>query len=321
MTVLILSSMQDVHARAVMEALAARGAHAELLDSSEFPSRLSITMAFEEGNRRLAIRRQGGGHLDLSEVNAVWWRRPQPFKLPEALAEPSHRRFALSEASTAFQGLYRLMDAFWVNDPLRDSAAHHKPWQLALAQKAGLEIPPTLMTSDPEEARHFIRQREGRIIYKQFVALPDSWRETREFGAEEAKLIEAVRLTPVIFQRYVEAAFDLRVTAIGDRFYAASADLRKVEYPLDVRLNLDARYEPHQLPPAIEARLRTMMQWLGLEYGAIDLRLTPDGRYVFLEINPAGQFLYIEYMTGQKIAAALAEHLISAPHRPCAAPG
>ena len=49
---------------------------------------------------------------------------------------------------------------------------------------------------------------------------------------------------------------------------------------------------------------------LGLEYGAIDLRLKPEGRYIFLEINPAGQFLYIEQETGQKIAAALAAHLV-----------
>jgi glutathione synthase/RimK-type ligase-like ATP-grasp enzyme len=207
---------------------------------------------------------------------------------------------------------------------MRDSAAHHKPWQLALAQKAGLEIPPTLMTNDPEEASEFARRHEGNVIYKQFIALPDTWRETRRLGAEEVKIIETVRLTPVIFQSYVEAVADLRVTVVGDEFYAASTDLRKAEYPVDVRLNLDMRYEPHQLPSAVEARLRTMMHWLGLEYGAIDMRLTSDGRYVFLEINPAGQFLYIEYMTGQKIAAALAEHLIRSSrqsHRPVALNG
>jgi len=192
---------------------------------------------------------------------------------------------------------------------VRDAAAHHKPWQLAVAQKVGLEIPPTLMTNDPEAAREFSRRHDGDIIYKQFLALPDTWRETRRLRREEAKLVDAVRLTPVIFQRHIEAVADLRITAIGNDFYAASTDLRQVEYPLDVRLNLDARYEPHQLPAAIEDKLRALMNTLGLEYGAIDLRLTPDGRYVFLEINPAGQFLYVEMMTGQKIAAALAAHL------------
>ena len=63
------------------------------------------------------------------------------------------------------------------------------------------------------------------------------------------------------------------------------------------------------MPPAVEDELRQLMRRLGLEYGAIDLRLTPEGEYIFLEINPAGQFLWIELETGQRISAALAAHL------------
>jgi D-alanine-D-alanine ligase-like ATP-grasp enzyme len=51
------------------------------------------------------------------------------------------------------------------------------------------------------------------------------------------------------------------------------------------------------------------MTVLGLRYGAIDLRLTPQGEYVFLEINPGGQFLFCEIHAGvpitRKLAAAL----------------
>lgn len=74
--------------------------------------------------------------------------------------------------------------------------------------------------------------------------------------------------------------------------------MRKAEYPVDVRMNLNAHYEAHSLPAEVENLLRTLMARMGLEYGAIDLRLTPEGQYVFLEINPAGQFLYIEQDTG-----------------------
>jgi glutathione synthase/RimK-type ligase-like ATP-grasp enzyme len=115
---------------------------------------------------------------------------------------------------------------------------------------------------------------------------------------------------PVIFQKHVPAVADLRVTAIGGEFYAAATDVRDAEYPQDVRMNLDAKYAAHELPPETTAKLRELMNRLGLVYGAIDLRLTPEGRYVFLEINPAGQFLYIEHATGQPIAAALADALL-----------
>jgi len=309
MAVMLLSSLEDPHARAVMEALRSRDVVVELLDLSDFPTRVALSMAFEDGAHRFVLSRVGGGRLDLSTISAVWWRRPQPFRLPGTMSDPVHRRFALSEAATAFSGLYQALEAHWVNDPVRDEAAHHKPWQLALAQQIGLPIPTTLMTNDPEEARDFWRRHEGNVIYKQFRALPDAWRETRRLRTEETALVDNVRVTPVIFQRYVDAVADIRVTVIGDELYAAATDAREGEYPVDFRFNLDLRWERHVLPPTVEDALRLLVRRLGLEYGAIDLRLTPDGEYVFLEINPAGQFLWIEMATGQRISEAVAAHL------------
>jgi len=309
MTVLIISSLDDPHTRFVMEALTSKGIAVELLDLSEFPTQITLSMTFEECAHRFVLNRNGTGRLDLSTINAVWWRRPQPFGLPVTLTDPVHRRFALSEAATAFEGLYQALDAFWVNDPVRDRAAHHKPWQLALAQQIGLPIPITLMTNDPEVARDFWQRHEGNVIYKQFRALPDAWRETRRLRTEETTLAENIKTTPVIFQLYVEAVADIRVTVIGDELFAASTDTRKGEYPVDFRMNLDLPFEAHTLPSSVQDILLLLMRRLGLEYGAIDLRLTPDGQYIFLEINPAGQFLWIELATGQKISESLAAHL------------
>jgi glutathione synthase/RimK-type ligase-like ATP-grasp enzyme len=316
MTVLILSNASDPHARVVMEAIARQGARAELLDLSEYPARLALSLTFEDGARRFVLSRAGAGRLDLSTIGAVWWRRPQPFQLPPEMKDPGHRRFAVSEASTAFCGLYYSLDAFWVNDPRRDEAAHHKPWQLTVAQHIGLSIPETLMTSNPDDARDFWQRHDGNVIYKQFRATPDAWRETRRLCPEDAALAESIRSAPVIFQRFVEAVADIRVTVIGDEIFAASTDPRKGDYPTDFRFNPELRWEPHTLPDPLQDDLRVLMQRLDLQYGAIDLRLTPDGEYVFLEINPAGQFLWIEMETGQKIAEALAAHLIDRARRP-----
>jgi len=315
MTVMILSSLEDPHAHAVMHALRSRDVAVELLDLSEFPTRLALSMAFEDGASRFLLTRPGGGKLDLSTISAVWWRRPLPFQLPTSITDPVHRRFAMSEATTAFSGLYQSLDAFWINDPVHDEVAHHKPWQLAVAQRIGLTIPPTLMTSDPGEAREFWQRHDGNVIYKQFRALPDAWRETRKLRAEDAAFADNIRVTPVIFQRFVEAIADLRVTVIGDEIFAAAADARGGEYPLDFRFNQNLKWQPHILPSAVEDALHELMRQLGLKYGAIDLRLTPDDEYVFLEINPAGQFLWIELETDQRISEALATHLSCAGKR------
>jgi glutathione synthase/RimK-type ligase-like ATP-grasp enzyme len=313
MTVLIVSTLADVHARAVMAELATRGTPVELLDLGDYPGKLTISLAFEGGKRRFQLRRPGQGQLDLETVRAVWWRRPGAFGLPSTLRDPAHRRLVLSEANTAFHGLFEAMDALWINPPARDASAGHKPYQLALAQRLGLEIPQTLMTSDPENAREFWRACDGDVVYKQFIALPDAWAETRRLGEPETKVADAaIRLAPVIFQRHISAVADLRVTIIGDEIFAAAVDVRDLEYDVDVRLNLEAKHVAHTLPDDVAQMLLALMRQLGLIYGAIDLRLTEDGRYVFLEINPAGQFLYVEQQTGQPIAATLAAHLAAA---------
>jgi glutathione synthase/RimK-type ligase-like ATP-grasp enzyme len=180
-----------------------------------------------------------------------------------------------------------------------------------MAQTCGLLIPPTLMTNDPDAARAFRDAHDGAVIYKQFIALPDAWRETRRLRDEDMCAADAIRHTPVIFQRHVPAVADLRIIAIGDELFAAATDVANGPYPQDVRFNFDARYAPHDLPSEVANKLRVLMRAMALKYGAIDMRLTPEGSYVFLEINPAGQFLYIEQATGQNIAAALAALLAS----------
>lgn len=308
--ILIISSPEDLHAQAVMRQLAQQKQTVRLLNLAEFPMQMDMTMRLNDQSPScFALTFADGVRVPLHEVTAVWWRRPQYFALPPTVTDPVHRQFAMSEAATAFQGMWQATRALWINDIMRDAAAAHKPWQLALAKAIGLSIPDTLITNSPEQARAFWAAYPGQVIYKAFSASAYAWRETRILRKEEEQLAEAVRLSPVIFQQYVPAVVDLRITAIGDDLFAAEAHSQKGEYKVDVRFNHNIVYRPHTLPPAIAQKLLTLMRRLGLEYGAIDMRLTPEGDYVFLEINPAGQFLYVEQATGLPITAALAKRL------------
>ena len=134
-------------------------------------------------------------------------------------------------------------------------------------------------------------------------------------SATTAGAPNSISFAPVIFQRHVPAVADLRVIGIGDVLFAAAADVRDAPYPQDVRVNIETKYIEHRLPHDVADKLRNLTSLLGLVYGAADFRLTEDGRYVFLEINPAGQFLYIELATGQPVAATLAAYLDEADRR------
>lgn len=257
----------------------------------------------------LAPRR--GRPLRLDDVQAVWWRRPLPFVLHDDLRGETRRVFAWREAREAFAGMWQSLDVRWVNHPVRDEVATHKPWQLTLAERLGLRVPRTCITSDPARARAFVAAiRPGRAVFKSLQATPADWRETRLVRSQHMRRLDVVRYAPVIFQEYVEAGVDVRVTAVGRRLFATAIHVSATDYPADFRVGYDrARVEPIRLPVKLAARLRRLLSALGLAYAAIDLRRDTDGEYYFLEVNPSGQWLFIEERTGQPITDAVARLL------------
>lgn len=319
MTVVIFSEPTDVHAQSVIRELARLGeTDVQLVDFRNVPQRMALNMALSNAHGSgFELVPQGGKPLRIDAVRSFWWRRPQAFGVPPGMA-PHAQHFALTELSTAMQGMWQCSEALWVNDIVRDTAAAHKPWQLEMARRVGLTIPDTLITTDPDKVRAFWDSREGEVIYKPFLQTLHSWRETRQLRREELALLDSVRIAPVIFQSLVPGAADLRVTVIGDEVLPAAVDIRKMEYKLDVRLN-QQEYERHELPAEVTARLLELMRVLGLEYGAIDLRLTPEGEYVFFEVNPAGQFLFVEHACGLPVSEVLATHLARGRTAPMAA--
>ncbi len=315
--ILVVATERDEHARAVIDEIAAAGGRAVALDLSELPQHLSLTVRYTGRDRHFSLARATSNGaapqtIDLGDCRAIWWRRPQTPVISDAIARPSHRLFAMNETQEALAGLWHALDAFWINDPARDVLAHRKVYQLRVAQDVGLPIPETVITSDPGAGRAFLAARSGRpSVYKAFSALEEEWRETRLLGEQELGLLDNVAYAPVIFQEYVDARYDLRVTIVGDDVFAAAIHSQETSYKVDFRMDIaNARIEAVDLPPGVTKGLHALMERLGLVYGAIDMRLTPDGRYVFLEINPAGQWLFIEMQTRQPIAAAMARLLM-----------
>jgi glutathione synthase/RimK-type ligase-like ATP-grasp enzyme len=309
--ILVVSHRADEHANAVLAALRRRGTPSRLLDVSRFPTELSLTIgAGGEGDGPILAPRRGRS-LRLDEVQAVWWRRPQPFVLHDDLRGENRRIFAWREAREAFAGMWQSLDVRWVNNPVRDEAATHKPWQLTLAERLGLRVPRTCITSDPARARAFVESvRPGRAVFKSLQATRADWRATRLVRAKELGRLDVVRYAPVIFQEYVEAGVDVRVTAVARRLFATAIHVSDTDYPADFRVGFDqARVEPIRLPVKLAARLRRLVSALGLAYAAIDLRRDDDGEYYFLEVNPSGQWLFIEERTGQPITDAVARLL------------
>jgi glutathione synthase/RimK-type ligase-like ATP-grasp enzyme len=117
------------------------------------------------------------------------------------------------------------------------------------------------------------------------------------------------------FQEHLAKAVELRVTLVGDRVFAAAVDSQALERSrVDWRkasTELVDAWTPHALPAEVAARLRQLAARLGLSYGAADLVITPDGRHVFLEINPAGEWFWLDDVFGPRaLSTASADTLL-----------
>ena len=209
-----------------------------------------------------------------------------------------------------------------MNPPIADEVSQRKIRQLQVAREVGLTVPDTLVTNEPEAARAFIEAHGvGQVVRKAFRNIAQAPRETHLVSADDLALLDSVRFAPVIFQRFVPGDLDLRVTIVGDDVFTAAIS-STADYRVDYRPGLgSATVVPYDLPPVITARLLALMKAFDLQYGAIDLRVTPDGDYVFLEVNPAGEYLFVSERTGQPVSAAIAAMLErqDRAHAPCGA--
>lgn len=310
--VIIVSTDSDEHAQAVIGELKRMGTPYTLLDLGRFPREMQLSLGFEPGGLRdFSLLMPDGSALDLNRCRSIWWRRPQGFELHPEIKKDSHRHFAMNESWEAFTGLWNALDPLWINPPANDERAHRKVFQLKVAQEAGLVIPRTLVTNNPGQAQSFaLAQGYDKTVYKAFSATETDWRETRVLKQEEVELLDNVGYAPVIFQEYIPAIYDLRITVIGDDVFPAAIYSQQTSYKIDFRMDIaNARIEAVTIPTDVKAKLLALMKTLGLVYGAVDFRLTPDGQYVFLEINPAGQWLFIEMATRQPMTACLAKLL------------
>ena len=327
-TVLIITHSGDNESvESVGRAVAERGGSAVRLDTDRFPSEVRVAARYGGGARERVTFVTGGGEFDLSEVGAVWHRRLSvAARLPREM-DAQLRAASVGESRAALLGVLAGLNVFRVDHEQAIRRAEQKPLQLRAARELGLEVPRTLVTNDPAAVREFYEACGGRVVAKMLSSFAVYDREGREnvvftnpVGPEDLEDLTGLSLCPMTFQERVEKRLELRATVVGRRVFTASIDSQSsARAANDWRRDgvaLVDEWRPHSLPPETEARLLALMDFFGLNYGAADFILTPDGRHVFLELNPSGEFFWLEHGPGLDISGALADVLLGlAPRR------
>ncbi|MDB4890342.1 MAG: ATP-dependent carboxylate-amine ligase [Gemmatimonadetes bacterium] len=322
---LILSAPDDTHSEAVEQILARRGIPFLHWNQAGFPERDTVSLRYDANGLRSKSLVKGSDAFDLSQVSTTYVRRHPHPNIRRPVNDPRARAYIETEARSLLNAAAQLSDCRWVPGPVR--ALHwagDKAWQLRLAARLGFSIPHTLITNDPAELLEFHREHNGKLVCKalNFPHFPssadgsDNWLFTTQLvSPRDVGYAESVRYCPAIFQAYVPKQLELRITVVGDRVFPCEIHSQERERTRYDWRRYDLEHTPHHehaLPPDIAARCIRIVRELGLCYGALDLVLTPDGRYVFLEVNPMGQFLWIEKITGMPISEAICDLLEAA---------
>ena len=308
--VLILSSPKDIHALAVCNELRQlKLAESVIVDTSRWPGDGCFEVRPGKDLNNAILRFSGVNEkLQASQIVGVWWRRPTGFGVHEIVKVPFVQDMVRLQGRQLFYGLFNDLDIRHMNDPANEARASWKLYQLQVASEVGLNIPQTLMTDDPEAARKFI-EKVGDVVYKPFQNPVDRLLPTRRITPQALRAIDKVRLAPVIFQSRIPRHIDLRVTIVGQAVFSAGSPYRDLGMIEDNRIGPRKFLEPHELPQDITRKIHLFMERLGLIYGALDFCLTKNGDYIFFEVNPAGQYLWVEIETQLPISAAIARWL------------
>lgn len=315
MILIVSSGSEDGHIGPVVSELKCRGEDVSVWDPATYPDNSEVTFDGQSAYLSTPDR-----IIDLSRVRSVWYRRPGEFRLSELLAR-EEREWLRVECEHLLRAVWTSTPAVWVSEPRSIRAASLKLVQLRLASVLGFNVPDYTVTNSAERAREFLEAHSGGVIVKALanpcLALADrvGFLYTHLVTQEDRQYLSSVRHGPTFLQERISKTVDVRVTVIGSDVFAVGIESDLVgESRIDFRRAeiYDLPHKIIELPSAITGLCRELVRRLDLRFGAIDLLMTESGRFVFLEINPNGQWYWLEEMTGAPMVDSMCNLLSGA---------
>jgi hypothetical protein len=269
-----------------------------------------------------------GKEVALEDAGAVFYRGRSATLLPSIPALPDARLHASllghmkAEIGEVGSGVDAFFDAaFWV--PHRSRVGLDKITGMLAARACGLEIPPSLVTTSRAEALSFLEEHRDVVVKSLSSGLLRGEQDNYSVYTSRVTFDDLAGegpLFPTLFQAYVPKQYEIRA------FYLdGGCDSMAIFSQLDPQTSVDfRRYNwsrqnrcvPVRLPTGLESRIRGLMDKLGLSTGSLDLIKRPDGRYVFLEVNPVGQFGFISSSGNLQLEKKVAWHLMARDGQP-----
>ncbi len=307
MAVLIVTNEQDLGADFVVLELERRGVAVLRCNAERLPEwRVSL-----RPGEAWHLRDPRGRTVSADATSGVWWRRPERPTFDHRLSAGEQQALVAQWQAFA-EGLASVSGPRWVSQPSAIAASEDKAKQLTAARRAGFAVPATVWTNDVTQAHEIVS--DASAVVKTVTAA--HWEGDGEAAFVFARPVTQADLppdgpdfatAPAAFQARISPKRDVRVTVAGRAVLAAETTAEE----LDWRLESGLEWQPHDLPANVARRCRTLVDALDLRFGGIDLALDQNGTYWFLEINPNGEWAWLQ-KRGLPIAPAIADALTDA---------
>lgn len=319
MRAIAVTHSADAVAELVLNELSRRGLPTLRFDTDRFPHEAGLRRWQLADGPRTELQVDGVWHAVAPE-DRIWWRRLHVQSALDPSLDPQMIRAAVEETRIALFSWVGAHPGPVVDRPRLVRAAREKMLQLALAAQVGLDVLPTLITNDPEAVRRLWAQEGGELVTKMEHSFGITQGDqiglvhTSPVTEDDLEALDGLSACPMTFQRRVHTVREYRATVVGPRVLTGVLDYSVGDLGTDWRQAsmqdqaIARAWRPGALPPAVEARLLALMDALGLSYGAADLLEDADGRCWFLEVNPSGEWGWLN-AAGLPIAEALADLL------------
>lgn len=305
MNFLIVTEPDDTHAIYVTLALELKGHRVLNLFCADYPTLQKNSVLIDNTQYRCQSKDQYQT-IEHGDYDVVWWRRPrQPYLEKEKIYFEDYKFHKRENLMFHESFTHQLAPrAWWINRKEAALRSNYKLLQLKIASDVGMTIPTTLFSNDFQEICAFYKQfcLQG-VVYKPLTF--QFWEEghglkvcyTAKINGMEVLEKSRVDLIPGIYQVQIPKLYELRVTCFGEYLVAVkihSQDLDEAKMDWRTMNPSQLKLEPYALPTKLIKQIRYLMRELGIVFGCLDFIVTPDGDYIFLEINEQGQFLFIE---------------------------
>tara|TARA_R110000787_G_scaffold43856_2_gene107379 strand:- start:1712 stop:2659 length:948 start_codon:yes stop_codon:yes gene_type:complete len=310
--ILLATNKRDITTDFIVMELARRGVPYFRLNTEDLPQ---TVVRFDPFSGWVLI--VGDETINLQDVKAGYYRRPGTPEVSAQVKDQATKEYLVNEWSAVLRSLWNALEGRWLNSPFAILRAEDKPRQLCEAHALGFNIPDTFIGNDMDVVVEFVTNNPtiGKPLRH---ALIDTGPNGEVLFTQKIQKLEgddrvAVEIAPVIYQREITKAYDVRVTVVQDNVFAVaihSQDHQDTELDWRRGSRVDLKHRNITLPDELAQKCCSLAKVLGLNYGAVDLIYDTSGCYWFLEINPNGQWAWIERQTGASLSSAIVDTLM-----------